>query len=66
MVQRCVDCLYAYTGQAMLDSGTLALMKAEIARLEEAPQECPDQGIRQVMDGSRNRKKLAEGMKEVS
>jgi hypothetical protein len=35
---------------AMLSPGEIALIKAEINRLEEARQECRDNGIQKVID----------------
>jgi len=52
----------------MLSHSTIAQIKAEIARLEEARKGCNDDGIRRVIEGwiEEQKKKLAEGTEKDS
>jgi len=52
----------------MLPPATIAEIKAEIARLEEAHERCTDLGIQRVIDGwiAELKKQLAEGTKKDS
>jgi hypothetical protein len=51
----------------MLPPSTIAQIRAEIVRLEEARKTCNDEGIRKVIDGwiEEAKKKLSEGTEKI-